>query len=269
MSSSSTDKQHYVPQFLLKRFADRSRHTYVWDKETNTILPGTYEITEFAHSSGLYAEPADRTLQNSEAETSRIIRKKLRPAAESSWEISKSEWNMLTRFVSLLVMRSPKVEAIMQRLHKSLTERIERLPPYVLVDVKGISIPTTSVRLADIAQNMDPFNAVLADGSAMDEGVMALMGGMLAQHVTSPEETEYIISDNPAWPCDMDAGPLIFLPLSPRNSLVFFEGMTTEDMVSSIGVNTFNALQIHGAIRYAFSANKEVLQQAGEDSFLL
>ena len=269
MSSSSTDKQHYVPQFLLKRFADNSSYTYVWDKETNAILPRTYEITEFAYSRDLYTAPADRTLQNSEVKASRIIRKKLRPEGESSWEISTSEWNILTRFVSLLVIRSPKVEAMMQRLKESLTERIERLPPDVLVNVKGISVPTKSVRLADIARNTDPFNEVLADGPAIDEGITARMRGMRAQHMICPEGTAYIISDNPAWPCEMDSGPLIFLPLSPRNGLVFFEGMATEDVVSTLGVNLFNALQIHGGIRYAFSPDKEVLQQAGKDSFLL
>jgi hypothetical protein len=158
---------------------------------------------------------------------------------------------------------------MMSRLKESEVERIERLPPTVLVNVRGIDILAKSARLAEIARESDPFNEVLADTTNMGDVVTSLINTMSVQHVICPQETAYIISDNPTCPCDMWGMPMIFLPLSPKNALVFFKGTLIEGIENSLGVNLFNVLQVHEAIRYAFSTKRQVLQQAGEDSRLL
>ena len=275
LNNAKLDKQHYVPQFLLKRFADDSRHVYVWDKSAGKLLPGTSEIIDFSYSRNLYTTQADQVLQNSEAETARIIRKKLRPGRKESHTLSASEFLKLKHFIVLLLVRSPIQRENAYALKQLTINTIHKLTPTVIMRRESINIPVTRRRLLEIVQRIDLFNDVIADPQGFIEEMTQVLDEMVLEHVVSPLGTEFIISDNPAFPrqltLDESSGPvdLIYLPLSPKNALIFYRSTTQHKLEQVLGVNVSNALQLAGSIRYSFSKNKDLLIQAARDESLL
>ena len=271
MSDHTYDRDHYVAQFHLKRFGDRSGHVYVWDKVANEILPETHTITDFAYFRGMYTASADRTLQNSEAETARIIRKKLRPDRQDTWSLSEREVRALLLFVALSIVRSPVYESKASTLRESTLQSIQKLTPKVIMPVRGIDIPVNRSRLTEIVQSLDPFNEMLADGHRAIDRIVDYLKQLSLQHIVSPSDTEFIISDYPTNPLSFTLnraiGPmtLIFLPLSRRNALVFTGRSTAANVTEALGVNTINAIQVAGSIRYTFSTDKGTLQKAGSE----
>ena len=87
---------------------------------------------------------------------------------------------------------------------------------------ESIDIPVTRRRLLEIVQRIDLFNDVIADPQGFIEEMTQVLDEMVLEHVVSPLGTEFIISDNPAFPrqltLDESSGPvdLIYLPLSPK-----------------------------------------------------
>lgn len=133
-TKNTTKKQHYIPQFYLKRFADQRGNLQVLDIRNNRVgLPKSYSGVGYKHyfyavETGVpdeISQRIERWLQQFENAIARelpnIIDKILNNA-----HIDDNDRYILSTLMSMLWLRSPNMRAHLNKMEEDMTKQIMR-----------------------------------------------------------------------------------------------------------------------------------------------
>ena len=122
---NETSKQHYIPRFLLKRFAKRKKKNpqlWVYDKQTSNIFLSS--INDIGHQNNFYEYHDDEnhieleaSLMKIDSAAANIINQILK---SEKLILSEHERNVLTFFIACQIIRTPSTEKDIEFLRNSL-----------------------------------------------------------------------------------------------------------------------------------------------------
>ena len=232
---SNSKRQHFVPQFLLRQFADEGgQHIYVFDKRTSRVFRAN--ISKVAAENRIYDFDIDNLtasiepgLAEFESKAADVLRRTL--AAQSLERITILERTFLAAFVAQLLLRSPHRQALCDDMVYQAREKIRKMgtDPDKLAELKILDANETKIMtvsfLTDVWTEFIP--------------IIALKTWVF--HRVSQSEILYL-SDNPVvMHNEMQFGPRgnlglavkgveVYLPLSSSSCLAMYCPEMTTDL---------------------------------------
>lgn len=277
MTGQVTKAQHYVPQLLLRNFANRQRddthRLEVMDMERKSVR-GNQSVKNVCVENYFYDKDNKvETLLERYVET---------PAADSVRAICSSSGNIkskpsreLYQFVAVLMNRTPKAKSEFQECANGMTKTVFR----ELARLNGFD-EDEGIRI------MPSEPRVLSASLALSAIQSWILIYDLRQHMIINETSEeFVISDHPVVHLntylfgvyELDTGSLaapgvqLLVPLSPRHALCLYDakiykyGAAKNDRVTFLQstdvVDMINALQIRNSGNLVMFRNKQMLSK--------
>lgn len=221
--NKKVEKQHFVPQFLLKNFSINNRQLWVYDKLKNaTYISSIRDIASNNNFYELESEEVDlnteEILSNIESDCAPIITKIIN--SNSIKDISENEHSKLCLFAALQFTRT-------SRPRETVDQFIDIMIEYIKKDGAGIDIN----EILESKRDTKDISIL-----SMYETSFEIMNDLLLKKFslfTAPSNCKFIISDNPITLFNHKPrngrGNLgtrvkyveIYFPISPKHCLVF------------------------------------------------
>lgn len=230
-------KQHYVPQFILKKFSKNKNKIYVFDKKQNRSF--TSNVKDTGHENNFYEEEllgyknnTEFKLTELETSVSPVIEKIIKNG--SIKDLEKLEHELLCLFSTVQMLRTNHTREFLDFFNETLTKRITEWGYDPNVDIENYT-PPSEIELKSSA--IDILNTL--PGS--------LVGDFLNKQLLlmeAPQGHTFYSSDNPIvkhnhFPREGRGnfglglkGIEIYFPISPRYCLSFLCSETAQDIVA-------------------------------------
>lgn len=240
MKQHGTKKQHYIPKFYLRQFAE-GEHIYVYDKVIRKLY--RRKIDEVCCEKHLYEtkwssskhpdkkflnyNKIEKDLSRRESEYSKLIKKinKICLSGENDNALicRKSEKEQLRSFVANITCRHPRyIKAVDEDVVNSNLSDDEEMQPYVeIINTFDLGDPKAFLRMGAkigvLSEDMEesPSNEVKKQLESME----------FCFCVT--DNKEFIISDYPLFVAhkdeESDELDSLFIPLHPKVGILFFD----------------------------------------------
>lgn len=182
----STQKQHFVPQFLLRNFSNEKQRIDVFDRTTGVVTRRA--VKKVAHEPGLYDFVDDNNADDSleprfgkfESRTAGLLRKI--NATERGSDLGDEDRKFLVSFIAMQLLRVRKL--------RSYFELIAGYRQSVILSEKGLQF--TIFKGPD-----DPRRAHISFLSQHTGTIGAALSALVPAILVATGERPFIISDNP------------------------------------------------------------------------
>lgn len=277
-------KQHYIPQFYLRGFADARNQVWAYRRNTNTepykanvkdicIEKNLYEIA-LSNKPGKYIErgSAEKALSQIErlfAPSVKVLREfnPSNPAikTEDLWQ----HLSIVCAFISNLIVRNPHRVQHCRGQAEALTKKLiaaDFFSPADLYELDSLGYASHLSELVELGiQHSELFS--IEEGSSMEK-LTRRFSEMSHALLKAPSDCEFITSSAPfvaEWVSEDDEYPdSVYFPLSPSSALLFKQESKPEFFYSDIDEG--NIIKLNHALlasqnlwEVAIARNREAL----------
>lgn len=240
MKQHGTKKQHYIPKFYLRQFAE-GEHIYVYDKFTrklyirkidevcceNHLYETEWNSPTHPDEKFLFYNKIEKDLSRKESEYSKVIKKIneicLSGKNDNALICRKNEKEQLRSFVANITCRHPKyIKAVDEDVINSDFSKDEEIKPYVeIINTFDMGNPKDFLRMG-------------AKIGVLSEDLKESPSYKVKQQLESMEfcvcvtdNKEFIITDYPLFVThkdeESDELDSLFIPLHPKVGILFFD----------------------------------------------
>lgn len=249
LTSNNPINQHYIPQFHQRYFQDETSdqrgRLWAYDPDSPNTKPRARAIRRTASSDDLYTAdwlPEPYKVEHAFGVQETQARELIEVLIQGTRALTRLEWLKLKEYIAALIVRNPahiadlkkSIETTalapireiawqaIQRLGIQLGEQVtesEFDKVFSQLDLKDFADPA-------ILDNQDwEFHALEALRQDLPQYFVWLMGMCGMVYGSHPDEPPFLLTDPLATvlTLDKELGAIVFVPLTPRNILVFSE----------------------------------------------
>lgn len=266
----SNTKQHYVPQFYLRQWADGDKK--LWMYGVNGQTPVRISIDEVAFERGLYSHPAvdgipPLTTEKKLAEGVENIYARFWPEMVDCAENIRTRKNV-ARFIALMDARNPRRKKLLTNITAYFQEKAGQMKPDGKIEILGQN-KTVLLRPAEIKQTFNAENTQSAFVNLMPEQAELISEILVKRRwgVIFSDTPAFATSDSPVvlyrGTCTKASfgfatpGTMIFFPVSPTRMVVIDDSWQYDFAHYKLtNPDAFNKIIIEAAVRFVY-ADKE------------
>jgi hypothetical protein len=265
----SNTKQHYVPQFYLRQWADGDEK--IWMYGVNGKAPVRISIDEVAFERGLYSHPhvdgiPPLTTEKKLADLESIYAPSWPKMVDRAGNIRTRK--NVARFIALMDARNPRRKKLLTNTVAYFQKKADQMKPDEKIEIVGQS-KTVLLRPAEIKETFNAENTQSAFVNLMSEQA-ELISEILANRrwgIIFSDTPAFATSDSPVvlyrGTCTEASfgfatpGTMIFFPVSPTRMILIDDSLQLDfGLYTTANPDAFNKIIAGAAVRFVY-ADKE------------